>query len=68
MKKHPVTGVRMPAGCTCVRRAAEQLDCDVRTVRRFIHNRKLRADRIGLRYWAIVRDDVVRLALRRAAQ
>ena len=66
MKKHPAVGVRMPAGCTCVRRAAEQLNCDARTVRRFIHNGKLRATRIGPRHWAVVRADVVHLASRRA--
>jgi excisionase family DNA binding protein len=66
MKRHLGTGVRMPAGCTCVRRAAKQLDCDVRTVRRFIHDGKLRAMRIGLRYWAVVRVDVALLASRRA--
>ena len=66
MKRHSAIGVRMPAGCTCVRRAAEQLNCDERTVRRFIHDGKLRAIRIGLRYWAVVRIDVAFLALRRA--
>lgn len=66
MKRDPGVGVRMPAGCTYVRHAAEQLDCDVRTVLRFIHDGKLRAIRIGLRYWAVVRVDVALLVLRRA--
>jgi excisionase family DNA binding protein len=66
MKKHPAVVLRMPADCTCVRRAAKELNCNTRTVRRFIHDGKLRAKRIGLRYWAVVRVDVALLALRRA--
>lgn len=66
MKNRPDVGVRMPNGCTCVRRAAEQLDCSARHVRRLIRDRKLRALRIGLRYWAVFCVDVNLLNERRA--
>lgn len=66
MKKHSAVGVRMPTGCTCVRRAAQRLRCDQRTVRRFIYQGKLRARRIGLRYWAVLCLDVELLSVRRA--
>lgn len=66
MKTPSQVGIRMPADCTCVRRAAAVLDCTERTVIRFIHNGTLRAIRIGLRYWAVFRADLELLALRRA--
>jgi excisionase family DNA binding protein len=66
MANHPTAGVRMPAGCTCVRRAAEQLQCTERHVRRYIRDGKLHAQRIGRRYWAVDRAAIETLALRRA--
>jgi excisionase family DNA binding protein len=65
MKNHPAIGVRMPAGCTCVRRAAEELDCSPRTVCRLIRKGQIRAQRIGRRYWAVDCTDIETLALRR---
>lgn len=66
MKSHTSVGVRMPSDYTCVRRAAKELKCTTRTVRRLIRNGKIRAQRIGLRYWAVYRSDIQALALRRA--
>jgi excisionase family DNA binding protein len=65
MKNTSDVGVRMPTDCTCVRRAAKELECTTRTVRRYIRDGKIRAQRIGERFWAVSRADVTLLALRR---
>jgi len=61
MKRSSDVGVRMPTDCTCVRRAAKELECTARTVCRYIRDGKIRAHRIGLRYWAVSRTDILAL-------
>ena len=58
MKNRSSIGVRMPAGYTCVRRAAKELKCTARSVLRCIHDEKVRAQRIGPRYWAVLHADI----------
>jgi excisionase family DNA binding protein len=59
------TGVRMPAGYMRVRSAANELGCSERTVLRRIQDGTLRKERIGLRYWAVLREDVEHVSARR---
>lgn len=58
MAQNRDAGVRMPAGYMRVRYAADRLECTARTVLRHIKDGSLRARRIGLRYWAVLRADV----------
>jgi excisionase family DNA binding protein len=64
MNRNPDNGVRIPAGYIRVRSAANELGCSERTVLRRIHDGDFRKQRIGLRYWAVLREDV-ELILRR---
>jgi excisionase family DNA binding protein len=41
--------------------AAKHLNCSTRTVRRWIQQHRLRAERIGQRAWAVMRCDIENL-------
>jgi excisionase family DNA binding protein len=51
----------MPYGTVPVHIAAKHLNCSARTVRRWIQQGRLRAERIGRRAWAILRRDIKNL-------
>lgn len=58
-------GVATPPKTLFVHHAARRIGCSVRTVRRFIQQGKLPAQRQGRRSWAISLTDVDHFLLRR---
>jgi excisionase family DNA binding protein len=56
---------RLPAEMIYVHTAANRIGVSKRTIRRFIHEGKLRAERSGQRAWAVYRCDVDHLRIER---
>jgi excisionase family DNA binding protein len=50
-----------------VQQAAKKLECDERTIRRWIRAQVLRAERVGSRAWGVYKADVESLSSRRGS-